>query len=160
MKTPSAPNRDRAYLTPASVSRQLAALLYDLLAVITLWWLAAALVTLALGTGAEPDSLASRLFVPLTGLLLHLGYFCLSWCLAGQTMGMRAWKIRLVRQDGSLLNLQLCLCRAALACLSLMMGGAGWLFARWDDKKRTLHDRLCHTRIVLAIRTGKKVKTS
>jgi uncharacterized RDD family membrane protein YckC len=88
----------------ASVFRRLAALVYDGLLLLAVLFLG----TLALlpFTGGEsitpqdsgPWEYAYRGWIA----LLTLGFFGVSWTRRGQTLGMMSWKIRLLRDDGSL----------------------------------------------------------
>jgi uncharacterized RDD family membrane protein YckC len=83
-------------------------------------------------------------------ILMSLTFFCWFWTHGGQTLGMRAWKIRLEKADGTP-----CDTRAALThffvgiTLSLALG-MGWWFALMDRKGRALQDIICRTRVVRA----------
>lgn len=105
-------------------------------------------------------------------LLLILGAYFV-WCWRkGRTLAMRAWKLRVVQPDGSLLSVWHALLRFVLATLTL--GGAvvgaialwkqhdligAWLavgvgvfslgWALFDRDDQFLHDRLAGTRLVL-----------
>lgn len=124
---------------PAPLWRRLAALLYDLLFVALLCWLAAALMTLFGGGSAEVGTAASRT-VLLGALLLNMLYFCLSWTRSGQTIGMKAWKLRLLRSDGQPLRWTQALLRLAVGPLTTLPLGMGWLWLLSDERKRPLHD--------------------
>ncbi|MBX3704474.1 MAG: RDD family protein [Steroidobacteraceae bacterium] len=86
----------------AGILRRLGAFFYDalllvaLLFVATLPWLA-----LTGGEAITPGS-AGGLEYAYRGWLLAVAfaYFGLSWTHGGQTLGMRAWRLRLVRADG------------------------------------------------------------
>ena len=83
-----------------------------------------------------------------TGLLFQMGwlatilaFFCYFWMKAGQTTGMRAWRLKLTTQQGDLPNLYQCFIR-------LIVSPFGWLlcFTLFFDKNRQcLHDRLSGT---------------
>ena len=121
--------------------------LYELPIVAAIWWLAAAIITVAGGGAAEPGTAVSFL-VPALGLTLHLSYFCVSWRLSGQTLGMRAWRIQMVNRHGERLDWLHCLYRSlvAIPCTLLLM--VGWLWMLVDRDACTLQDRLCDTRAV------------
>jgi uncharacterized RDD family membrane protein YckC len=72
-------------------------------------------------------------------------YFVLSWCRGGQTIGMRAWRLRLHRVDGGRIDAGRALARFVLATMSLVLAGAGFWWAWFDTEHRTAHDRLAGT---------------
>ena len=84
--------------TPASLWRRLAAMVYDSLLIFSI------LVVVGLTTlpftnvlGVSRDNIFLRLYI-FSALFVFLGWF---WTHGGQTLGMRAWKIKLVQTDGS-----------------------------------------------------------
>jgi uncharacterized RDD family membrane protein YckC len=107
-----------------------------------------------------------------TFLVALLGaYFVWSWIRGGQTLAMKAWKLRLVRTDGSVVGAGQALMRFVVAGLVLGAGAAaamwlwrhpesvpGWLATLpavvdlgWilcDRERQFLHDRLTRTRVV------------
>ncbi len=83
-------------------------------------------------------------------LFLVLGiYFVTCWCHGGQTLPMQTWKIRLIRGDGRPIGVRQALARYVLAWPSLLIFGAGVLWALFDRDRQFLHDRLAGTRIVM-----------
>lgn len=93
-------------------------------------------------------------WVELLHLILVLGiYFSWLWCHGGQTLAMQTWKLRLVSaaSGGALspvVSLPQALLRYALAWFSLLLFGAGLLWALFDRDRQFLHDRLAGTRII------------
>lgn len=79
-------------------------------------------------------------------------YFIASWWRGGQTVGMRAWRIRVERSSGGGLSAAAATARFAAALLSLAPLGAGFLWMLLDVDRRAWHDRLCGTRVVRAPR--------
>jgi uncharacterized RDD family membrane protein YckC len=88
---------------PAGILRRLAAFVYDTLLLISLFFVATfALLPL---TGGEAILTATQgafghLYRALL-LMLAFGYFGLCWTRGGQTLGMKAWRMRLQARDGS-----------------------------------------------------------
>jgi len=76
-------------------------------------------------------------------------YFIWSWLRGGQTLAMKTWKVKLQNTTGGAITPSQALFRYILACLSLMLGGSGFLWAFIDKDKQFLHDRLSATRIVM-----------
>lgn len=75
----------------------------------------------------------------------YLGHF---WTRSGQTLAMKTWRIRLVRDDGGRVSWGRALHRYLLAVLGLVAAGAGFLYALVDRDGQFLHDRLAGTRLV------------
>ncbi|MGB1008344.1 MAG: RDD family protein [Thiolinea sp.] len=95
----------------------------------------------------ETGSLFARiLFITQIGMLFLLfGWF---WTHGGQTLGMRAWKIRVVTESGHQLNWQQAFFRFVWAMVSLLFVGVGFFIALFDRDKMGWHDRFSRTRLV------------
>ncbi len=105
--------------------------------------------------------LATALLMPFTGGAITSGnqlfriylliwsylYFCWPWVKGGQTLGMRAWRIRVIQADGGRLGWKHATLRFFLAIVSWLLAGAGYLWSLFDEQQRTLHDRLSRTRL-------------
>ena len=76
-------------------------------------------------------------------------FFLFFWVRGGQTLGMRSWRLRLVRDDGSELRPRDALLRLVWAALCLAPAGAGLLWMLVDRDRLTCYDRLSHTRPVM-----------
>jgi uncharacterized RDD family membrane protein YckC len=163
-------------LGPASIWRRFAALVYDSLLLLAVLFLGTlALLPLTGGESITPqDSGAWELAYRAWVMLLTAGFFGISWTRRGQTLGMMSWKIRLLRDDGTLLRWPRALLRlllgaaVALAALvgllsvartgSLLPAGwgsalllpaaANYLWMGFDPEARTLQDRLSGCRVV------------
>lgn len=77
-------------------------------------------------------------------------YFVYLWHRSGQTLAMQTWKLKLVRADGTPPILNQLLLRYALAWPSLLLCGAGLIWAFFDRDRQFMHDRLAGTRIICA----------
>jgi uncharacterized RDD family membrane protein YckC len=138
--------------------RRLAAMFYDFMLLAALLMLAGALVVVPLGMGFDIDSevLARHPLFRLYLFLVILGFFCGFWIRGGQTLGMRAWRLMVVRYDGNRLHLRDALARFAAAALSWTVLGAGFLWSLLDREKLTWHDRLSGTRLVMLKKPEKR----
>jgi uncharacterized RDD family membrane protein YckC len=76
------------------------------------------------------------------------GYFGLFWTRSGQTLPMKVWRLRVIRQDGARVSWPRAMHRYLLSLLGLAAGGLGFLWALWDPHGQFLHDRLAGTAIV------------
>lgn len=145
----SPPDAQRSGAAPAALGFRLLAMIYDLLPLGALWFATAALVLAARGgTPVTPNS-AAALFEFALMLAVGFGYFGLSWRRGGQTLGMRAWRLRLVQQDGRAAPPWRTLALRYLAAgVSLAAFGLGWIWCLIDGERRAWHDLASHTVVV------------
>ena len=138
----------RASVNRVPLWRRFAALAYDLLPLLGLWFVAGALWVAALHRVYDPQHPDPVLrWLLIAWLLLVAGaYFVVSWVRVGATIGMRAWKFRLVRVDGGRLDARTAALRFVLAVVSLAALGAGFWYAWGNPERRTWHDRASGTR--------------
>lgn len=169
------PNADVPAVTPVGVFRRFAAGFYDGLLLLALSLLAVAAVLVASGGFSQPVGVLRRASVgeTLANLLAislcTVFYFGHGWRKAGQSLGMKAWKIRVERLDGTLPTwsdtlrrlgfaapFYLCLLVAVLALmlhrpvLAIVMavpmaGNVAWMLWR---REGALQDRWSATRVV------------
>ena len=66
----------------------------------------------------------------------------------GATPGKMACSLEVVVEDGSRLSYLRALGRHFAKWLSSMILAIGFIMAAFDDEKRSLHDRICETRVV------------
>ena len=66
----------------------------------------------------------------------------------GATPGKMACKIKIVVADGTPVSYARALGRHFAKWLSSIILGIGFIMAAFDDERRTLHDRICETRVV------------
>lgn len=160
---------------PAPPWRRLAAAVYDGLLLLALWMVAALLDVVVrdqwLGLPREVRWLQAYFFV--VGLAFFGGF----WVRGGQTLGMRAWRLRVRRDDGSALRWPTAVLRyaamltgwgvtltpallkiphfaamdptatASLLCLALLAAGIG--LALLDPRRRCPWDWVSGTEVVL-----------
>jgi uncharacterized RDD family membrane protein YckC len=63
----------------------------------------------------------------------------------GQTLGMQAWKIKLISEEK--LSLRICLLRCAFSTFSFLFLGLGYLYILLNKEKKSLSDVVTNTRI-------------
>ena len=122
--------------------RRLAALVYDALLLFAV--LFAATVPVLLLTGGRAVGPNDPAF---TAYLLGVSYAWFGWCWtrSGQTLGMRAWRMRVRTREGARLGWRRSLARFAAALVSIGAAGAGLLWVAVDRDRMSLHDRLSGT---------------
>jgi uncharacterized RDD family membrane protein YckC len=75
-------------------------------------------------------------------------FFIFFWTRGGQTLGMRAWRLRLETHDGGFPSIPVATLRFFVAIVSLIPFGLGFLWQLWDKDKLTWHDRIAGTRML------------
>ena len=130
--------------------------MYDafLLFAITLGYGAILLLLKIIAYGAEgiediqPN--AFEQWLSLMGLVASLmGYYYICWRKQGQTLGMKAWRLRLQQSDGNLATAQQCLIRCPMAFISLATFGLGYFYCYIPPKKVCAHDLFTRTTVVV-----------
>lgn len=110
-------------------------------------------------------------------LLMFAAYFLWCWLRGGQTLAMKAWRMRVVARNGRRLSARAALLRFAWASLSVgaacgaiaaawvmrnpllalatfAVCGTGLGWALFDRDRQFLHDRLAGTRLVMVEKPG------
>ena len=67
----------------------------------------------------------------------------------GATLGKMAAKVRVVTAEGGKVSYGRAFGRYFAKILSGALCGIGYLIAAFDEEKRTLHDRICNTRVIM-----------
>lgn len=133
----------------AGFVRRLGALFYDWLLILALWFVLTALLLPLTGGEALPEQgpwhWAYQALLGLSALGFYLGF----WRKGGQTLGMRAWRVRLIDEAGETPRLAALLRRALWALPSWGLMGIGVLAMVLDPKRRALQDRMSGTRLIV-----------
>ncbi len=147
----STPHPAAARLAPTHASgaaRRLAALVIDhviLLAIdLTVIYFTLKIAALTLGDWRQLPVVPLLAFL----LLLKFAYFAAFTAVGGQTIGKMGSGIRVIADDGSLLDVSRSLRRSLAGGISLATLGAAFAPALLGPDGRALHDRLAHTRVV------------
>lgn len=135
--------------TQAPLWLRLTATVYDLFPLIALWMLTAGMFLLIVhgNVDAAHPPLAYRITLRLALLAVSAGYFVISWRRGGQTIGMRAWRLRVIAVDGGALSWSRALLRFAVAIVSLLALGLGFLWCLIDRERRGWPDLVARTRV-------------
>ena len=131
--------------TRPGLLRRLGAMLYDSLLLLGLLMLATALLMPLTGGAIEINDIVYRLYL----LAVVTGYFAGFWLASGQTLGMRTWKIRLIRSDGQGLTLGDVIRRLLFALVSWVPLGLGFWWLLRSDQRLAWHDRWSGTELVM-----------
>jgi len=123
--------------------RRLAAQIYDLLLLIALLFLATAL--LLPFTAGEAVSVQQTLIYRIYLLVISFFFYGWFWTHGGQTLGLRAWKIKVLTFDQKPISWHQALLRFATAIVSWSFFGLGFLWILIDKNRRSWHDNLSKT---------------
>ena len=155
-ESPSTQASQIASYPRAGLIRRLASLLYDGFIIAAIWMLLGFILQLIVG----PDtSLLVNGRVQTDPLLDNILFFfmlasCATfylwfWTRSGQTVGMLAWRIKVVDNIGGNISLSQAAFRFLLAWPAFFMLGVGYLWLYIDEKGDAMHDKLSGTRVVV-----------
>ena len=158
-------------LPTAGFLRRLGALSYDILLLMAIIVIAG-FIALPF-TGGEAPSPGNPFYQTYLFVICYI-FFAWFWTRGGQTLGMRAWRLRVQNEDGSTINLSQALLRfmagiatavllgigiyllksepmsvrfiGGIAALSLLALSIVWIFI--DKKKLAWHDHFSHCKVV------------
>ncbi len=137
---------------------RIAAMGYDTLILMAIWVLISGIHTAILGepSTTEPSNLQFTLFpFLLAGTFAFYAWF---WTHGGQTIGMRAWRLKVVHEnlDGTPITLLQCAIRMIIAMFSLFSFAMGYLWVLVNSTSDTWHDTASRTRTIRLPKPSKK----
>jgi uncharacterized RDD family membrane protein YckC len=130
---------------PAGLFRRLMAMFYDSLLLISALLVATALVTMFTRGTLSYHNPFFRTFL----FLICYSFYAWFWLHGGQTLGMRAWRLRVQGRNGQPVTIWQTLLRFMLAIPSLALGGLGFLWMLVDRDHLTLYDRFSESVMVV-----------
>lgn len=119
---------------------------YDGLLLFALIAVATTLITIPLGM---PEGISLILFQILIFELIPFMFFTYFWTGGGQTLGMRAWRLKVVRTDGTQLSWGDALKRHLASLFSWLVFGLGYIWILFDRDNLAWHDRMSDTRLIM-----------
>jgi uncharacterized RDD family membrane protein YckC len=147
-------------LQPARRWSRLMSAVVDLGLLCCVWVLTGVLVGLCIGALYESSDLLTlflqdlKMFVGALFIWIFLpclagwGYYTLLRAACGHTLGELLWGLRVVREDGTPINLGDVLLRGIWAIFSLIPMGAGYWWSLLNRQSRTWHGLMSGTRVV------------
>ena len=127
--------------------RRLAAMTYDallLLAIIMICF-----VPVPLLSDSFRASIAGKALLQSYLALILFVFFSWFWTHNGQTLGMRAWRLKVISLDGNTINWGSAAKRFILAMISFAAFGFGYLMCLVHPKNMTFHDLFSGTKLVM-----------
>ena len=140
--------------SPASLIRRMASILYDGLLLCGVLFLAGLPLPLIPEVIRESwwVNMLTRVYLISTCLL----FFTWFWTHGGQTLGMRAWRLKLTGVDGGPVGWQPAVIRFFGAMLSWSALGLGYLWILFGEERLAWHDRISATRLSLIPKRSRK----
>jgi uncharacterized RDD family membrane protein YckC len=130
--------------------RRVAALVYDLLLLAALLMIfTGGALFFTHGAAVVPDTAGVWVYAYRAGLIAVIGgYYLINWLRSGQTLGMRAWRLRVVSDAGQPLCFKAALLRVLLGAPAWVPAALGVLWLYVDRDHLALHDRWSKTRVI------------
>ena len=116
---------------------------YDFFLLLGVWFLVGSLA-LWLNGGEILNPVLGSLLVFLSGW----AFYAFFWMKNGQTLGMQAWKIKLVSEDNQVISIKSMIQRLVLGLLFGSIAGLNFFVILFRSDKRSLNDIFSKTRIV------------
>lgn len=131
-------------LPAPNLMRRFAAIIYDLLLLISVLFVATALI---LPFNAGQAFKAQQFFYSLYLLTVSFIFYGWFWTHGGQTLGLRAWKLHVLTLDCQPITWLQAFLRFSSAIVSWAALGLGFLWALIDKNNRCWHDAFSKTAI-------------
>ncbi len=142
--------------TPAPLWRILAAMAYDSILVIAIWMVVTFIILSFFGVEnartlegeavvLDPIYKNITFTAMIVSAWAFYGWF---WTHSGQTLGMQAWRIRVVSKQGQPITVAQSVVRFGAAMVSWLLLGIGYWMMLFNSEKETLHDKVSNTRLV------------
>jgi|TARA_R110002096_G_scaffold152824_19_gene316242 uncharacterized RDD family membrane protein YckC len=130
---------------PPGLFRRLAVIVYDtFLLIAVLFFATIILLPFQQGNALEPNSWLYKLYLLLVSFLFYAWF----WTRGGQTLGLLAWKLRVVSDDGSPISWQQAALRYSSAWLSWGLFGLGLVWMLVNKDRLMWHDLISKTHLV------------
>ncbi len=130
----------------AGVFRRIAACCYDVLLLSAVWMAVTLTIVIVREGAAVPTGQLTYQLMLLTTAAL---FYIVCWTRGGQTLGMRAFRLKIERESGEPLDVRTGIVRFFSGLLTVISGGLGLLWLWIDRDELTWHDRLAGTRVIV-----------
>ncbi|MDP9015031.1 MAG: RDD family protein [Pseudomonadota bacterium] len=133
----------------ARFGRRFAALIYDSFLLFGLLMIFTGIIVLFTPRAVLPETYGAWEYLYRAGLVgVIAAYYILNWMRSGQTLGMRAWRLRTVTDTGKPLSGRAAVLRFAYGTLAWPPAALGVLWLYVDPDHLAIHDRLSKTRVI------------
>ena len=129
----------------AGFFRRIFSLVYDSLVIIGIIFSLTLLLVFLNGGSPKTGEIADYIQLLITVLSGPIFYTYFWLVNDGQTIGMQAWKIRLISDQT--LSVRICLLRCAFSTFSFLFLGIGYIYILLNSENKSLSDLATNTRI-------------
>ncbi len=129
----------------AGFFRRIFSLVYDSLVIIGIIFSLTLLLVFLNGGSPKTGEIADYIQLLITVLSGPIFYTYFWLVNDGQTIGMQAWKIRLISDQT--LSVRICLLRCAFSTFSFLFLGIGYLYILLNSENKSLSDLATNTRV-------------
>lgn len=133
-------------MTKPGFLRHLAVLFYDGLLLVGVLFFATAILLPV--NGGEAFS-RQQIYFPLYLFFVSFGFYGWFWTHGGQTLGLKAWKIKLLTNNLQSISWKQAFIRFLAAILSWAFFGLGFIWVLIDKNQRSWHDIISKTGLYL-----------
>ena len=134
--------------TAPGLIKRLAVVIYDSLLLLAILFVATACLLPFTGGEAVPDEAYTKALYLFYLLAVSFAFYGWFWTHGGQTLGMKAWKVKVCRLDGGTVGWGRSLLRFLAAILSWAVCGLGFLWIVFRSDSAAWHDLWSKTRLV------------
>jgi uncharacterized RDD family membrane protein YckC len=138
------PKPDVAYPATPGFLRRVGAILYDTLLLLAVLFFATALIRPFI---SEQAFASQKIYYQLYLLLVSYSFYGWFWTHGGQTLGLRAWKIRVCNFNGGSVTWKQATIRFGAALISWACLGLGFFWSLIAKNKLCWHDQISQTRL-------------
>jgi len=129
---------------PPGIFKRLAIIIYDALLLIAVLFLATlVLLPFQADNIFEPNSWQFSLYLLFVSFLFYSWF----WTRGGQTLGLLAWKLRVVNKEGRSISWRQAAIRFSVAILSWGICGLGFFWVLFNKERLTWHDIVSKTHL-------------
>ena len=128
-----------------SLIKYLAAIIYDLFLLFGLLLFITVMISFA-NNGNPPES--NNILYRLALLSVIIFFYHYSWNKSGQTLGMKAWNVKLISQDNKAVSLKQSSARIILGIANICTLGLGFFWKYTNKSRLTLMDLFSKTQLI------------
>lgn len=123
----------------------------DMIAISVIQWFMSFFIIMIVGVSSSPTHGGMTTFVTISNIFnMFIATTYTTWFLGrfAATPGKMALGLKVIMADGDKVSYMRAFGRNFAEMLSGILLCVGYIMAAFDDEKRTLHDRICDTRVV------------
>ncbi len=97
---------------------------------------------------SQSGRIVGGVIVSINCIVISFIFYAWFWTNGGQTLGMRAWNLYLIKPDGKFITWKIALIRYCVAIISWTAVGMGFAWILLNSRKQSWHDSISGTQII------------